>query len=641
LKEDAEPRNMTHRLDSSQRFAAGEFRHLLGYLDERNYLIVDCLDQSRSCAARTVSFRYDIHLRDIHCAHGFLQVHRERACAGTFFLLHDYSTRERASERDFIDLAEQVRTAKDAGAGVELGLHDSPVDRYLLWRFADGDERRFVTWVSTGGAVDFFRQLANSDAESRAFNAAVLDNFVKTVRVAREVLGNFQLSAGHGGKLGQLLRPRLTELGELGAFVREYFAENWMTPAVLSAAGLSGDVERFKREVPAVAGVTEGGGRLTVMCERLACYTNAARPLLALIHPATWGGQPRDGEWSRLLPLSQQTQERVIVAASPKALARDLAGPNTERAFELAVFTEVASADSEVPEALQDRVASAVPFLDVLGGTITLPRYREVVWGSSARRYSPLVEAMLASLLGDGATIGVDRELQARAEGLARWLAAEADPAGKHRLSASELNYFLFSSSGRAVGLSRALRHFLGAPSETGIARMVDHGAGIAFVPLVVDGTVPLAQVICSEVKPQFVEAGLSLWASLGLGAKLAYQSLSVVDFVYPEAVDVIFCGHMLYRLPPDERARVISQAVQALRVGGLLVINELMNRPDLDNTYAHPCLKSAELLDYLENAVDVHAVDVARPELSVVPASTCPADFFKRSDNFVVAVKK
>ncbi|HVY31778.1 MAG TPA: class I SAM-dependent methyltransferase [Polyangiaceae bacterium] len=624
---------MTGSADTSRAFAASEFDHLLKHLVTRDYAVVDCLAQNREQARRTISFRYDVHLRDVHCAHGFLDVHRQRRVPGTFFLLHGYAATERAHEQDFVALAEAVRAAQGEGVPVQLGLHDSPVDRYLIATVADGDEGRFMAWLRNYECVEYFRRLSESPAAAAEFNANVLALFVESVRSARAAFGDFQLSAGHGGKLAQLLRPRLAALEGLAPIISACFSENWLTLERLSAAGLVGDMELFKRGTPGVAYITEGGGKLTVMCERLHHYMRVERPITALIHPATWGRPARDSEWSALL---DAPTVRLALSANAATFARDFP--------ELDGIEVAALAEGNVPESGQaseplSRVVDVRPLMTLLAARLANPAAYDVRVGESLQRYGELVRASLAAAFGRSPE--VEPELARRATALGEWLRQETRPIGKPRLSTGELQYFLFSSSQRALSLARALQHFVAPHFARQGLRFVDHGAGIAFMPLIVDGFVRVSAVNCSEIKPQFIDAGRALWAALGMGERLSYDAGSVLEFPYEQPVNVVVFGHMLYRVPPDRRREALQRASAALLPGGMLLINELMNRPDLDKTYEYPCLTSRELLGYLDPDLDAFAVDVKGASVDDAPAASYDEAFFKRSDNIVVALKR
>jgi len=427
---------MSTSLDSSQRFAASEFRYLLDYFDARGYRVVDCLVQNRERQRLSVSFRYDVHLRDVHCAHGFLAVHRERSVAGTFFLLHDYSVPERAHEAELKALATLIHEAKAAGAPVALGLHDSPVDRYLQWRFAGGKEGEYIKWLSSAAGVAFFTELAQSPPATQDFHAAVTERFVQTVVAAKAALGDFELSAGHGGKLSQILRKRLPELGDAAALVEQCFAEHWMTPERLAAAGIVGDVERFKRQVPEVAVITEGGGRLRIMCERLQYYAAAARPMIALIHPASWGKSVRDAEWSQLLQLPTPPKLRLAVSVSPQQLLKDFANVASEEPFDLAVCTENAKVAQELAAELEARVVGTLSFIELIGSARHPGSTYDPMFGAGLRRYGDFVGATVAAAVGaePDAALEMTPELSRRAHAFARWLEHEALDAERAQL---------------------------------------------------------------------------------------------------------------------------------------------------------------------------------------------------------------
>lgn len=623
---------MTERFDPYQLFAAGEFRCLLDSVRSMRYSVVDCLDQYQRREPSTLSFRYDVHWRDVHVAHAFLRVHRERRIPATFFLHHGYSALEQSKAEDFVGLAAAIRSAQQLGVRVEVGFHDSPVDRHLLWQVAGGDEVRFVEWLSGGAAITFFSELAASVEGRALFHAEVLKTFVRAVENARAALGPFQISAGHGGKISQVLRSRLEELGPLGPCVAECFAENWLAPARLSAAGLVGDLELFKREAPTVAAITEGGGRIERMCGDLARYAAKRRPIVALIHPATWGGNGRrDAEWSQQLQLPPL---RVFVSVNGAALAKEAIAGSPPESYDLVAYTEPTASDVEAAEGELERTS----LLELLSDPGHGRRPTAATLGGSVVKYGALVGGMLRATLGGS---GDESPAGRRASALARFIEQETCRIDKGGATLSEWSYFLFSSSQRALALARALSHFLGRDGAGGVERFVDHGTGIGFMPLVINEVLPLQKIVGTEVKEQFVKVGRSMWNALGLEERMTFDETSVTDYEYREPTDVVCFGHMLYRLAPEHREDTIRAATDSLRSGGLIVINELMNRPDLDGRYTYNCLTSDELLGYLDSQLELFSVDVGPSKLDVLHPRERAAAFFARSNNLVVGRRK
>jgi len=621
---------MTERLDPYQLFAAGEFRCLLDSVRSMRYSVVDCLDQYQRREPSTLSFRYDVHWRDVHVAHAFLRVHGERRIPATFFLHHGYSALEQRKAEDFVRLAAAIRSTQQLGVKVEVGFHDSPVDRHLLWQVAGGDEPGFVEWLSGDAAITFFSELAASVERRDQFHAEVLKTFVRAVEEARVALGPFQLSAGHGGKISQVLRPRLAELGPLSPCVSECFAENWLSPARLSAAGLAGDLELFKRDAPTIAAITEGGGRIEKMCADLARYASKRRPIVALIHPATWGRSGRrDIEWSQRLQLPPL---RVFVAVNGAALLKDATAGSPPEGYDLVAYTEPTGTDLDAADGLE-----RASLLDLLSDPGHGRRPAGATLGGSVVKYGALVGGMLRATWGGSSD---DSPAGRRASALANFVEQEACRIDKGGATLSEWSYFLFSSSQRALALARALSHFLGRDGAGGVERFVDHGTGIGFMPLVINEVLPLQKIVGTEVKEQFVKVGRSMWNALGLEGRMTFEETSVTDYEYREPTDVVCFGHMLYRVAPEHREDAIRAATDSLRSGGLIVINELMNRPDLDGRYTYNCLTSDELLGYLDGQLELFSVDVGPSKLDVLhPRERAPA-FFSRSNNLVIGRK-
>lgn len=272
----------------------------------------------------------------------------------------------------------------------------------------------------------------------------------------------------------------------------------------------------------------------------------------------------------------------------------------------------------------------AVDFLSFLA-TRETKRDERYYKGSSLSRYGTLVEFALGSLTsGD--------ETSSAASGVARWILEYASGAGKHSnvLSKKEFLYFLCSSSQRSRLLTHIVRDMCG---DSPVRCMVDHGAGIGMLALCTKESqqVELRQVECSEIDVKYVEQGLALWSAAGQSAAIHYQNCSAVDFVYPENVSVVFFGQMFFRIPRDRRQSLLDAAWVALEPGGLLIVNELMNRQDANAS--QDLLSSNELISYLPVTADkrVYTGVNAPTKLTLDEAND---EVFRNSDNFVVARK-
>jgi hypothetical protein len=110
----------------SSSLIAGEFSALLRFLREKECTFHPCVSLGEAPIPRGVSFRYDIHLHDLPVAHDFLALHLSENIPATFFLLWDYSPVEKKHLGDFRTLAAKVLEP------AEIGLHDSPVDAWLI-----------------------------------------------------------------------------------------------------------------------------------------------------------------------------------------------------------------------------------------------------------------------------------------------------------------------------------------------------------------------------------------------------------------------------------------------------------------------------------------------------------------------------
>lgn len=655
-------------------FAFSEFSALLGFLKGSGCSFHSCYDLGKSPVRRGVSFRFDIHVRDIAGAYAFLAALYRYNIPGTFYLLASYSSHEQAALRDFL------RLARSTGVPAEIGLHDSPVDAYLVSKLFSGKASEYWQWLKSDEAVDWFRSLAASPTRSEAFNNEVLAAFSDRVSWMRREFGEFQTVASHGGELNQMFRSKLAELGETGVFIASLFADRWMTRQRLHQAAVEEDVEQFRSKAPLLYQVSDCGGAIKNMVVSIGDFIlKRNSSVQILIHPYTWAGPlgrsggVRDAELSGLLGASrgripasgrkwyQRAQrlrlmlapggrrwrrardpaadfpcladrQRFLICASPTEIAADL-----EQARLPALFTNII--------VVEEGNASAHPSLD---GAMTLRGYLDsppvcsdaehLVVGASVSRYGRLVAEAIAQLV-----LPNPKEDTSPPARLAAWLKQElvdserASGPVKSKLDPRELAYFMFSSSRRAQGVQRILDTLLRADH---LSCVVDHGAGLAMIPLCLHlgGSSDLQQVVCSEIKSDFAECGRRLWRAMGCDDRLVYQERSTTDFVYPKSVKVILFAQVLFRLQPEERREAIFAAWQALDRGGLLIINELMDRSPSAAEPSPPT--SRELLGSLPKNRERWFFWGPSGVKTVDALSNADTPLLRRADNFLVARK-
>jgi precorrin-6B methylase 2 len=315
-------------MDSIQNFAAQEFEVLINYFISRGYTFVDGVEQGINPVKKTVSFRYDIHHRDLYCGYGFLSQHTSDIPA-TFYLLFDYSKHEREHRNDFDLFAGKVRSSWE---NIKLGFHDSPVDNYLIEEFADGHSPKYRKWLRSEKCIRFFSQLYEAPMILQALHTKVEERFIANVTRMRERYGSLNSMASHGGQLSQILRPQVAALGEVGYLISSLFSENWINADRLHRAELLADIEKFKRLNPLRVNVTEAGGKIVAMIKNIKRFVSEEKAINILIHPATWGKDIRDGEISTLLAAVNMS----ISAPSRKA------GFMTTEPFDLQYGTDTA-----------------------------------------------------------------------------------------------------------------------------------------------------------------------------------------------------------------------------------------------------------------------------------------------------------
>jgi 2-polyprenyl-3-methyl-5-hydroxy-6-metoxy-1,4-benzoquinol methylase len=310
-----------------------------------------------------------------------------------------------------------------------------------------------------------------------------------------------------------------------------------------------------------------------------------------------------------------------VLSATASEVAQDLkcAGASANGTTALVI-------DTRAP--LPAGMSPPVDFLDYLAranGHAT----SEIRIGQSVHKYGELVEGAFQVLVGPRGANGGPQK------GLADWVVRNVGgerPEQEH-CSKKELLYFLCSSSQRARLIVYILQNMLGSSR---VACLVDHGAAIGMLTLCAkaafEGTIE--HIECSEVSERFVAVGTELSAEVYPEGSIRYQNCSAVDFVYPERTTVVFFGQMLFRIPEAQRQGLIDSAWHALAPGGLLIINEIMNRTDA--LASESLLTSEELISYLPRDVEQWLVwDVAEPK--VLELATAERVRFSQSDNFVV----
>jgi len=667
------------RLFAYDCFSAIECAALVRYLQGRGAEFFSCLELGISPVPRGVSLRFDVHARDIVGSYGFLAALYRHNVPGTFYLLADYSTDEQARRADFLALVRRIK------APMEIGLHDSPVDSYLIARKFNGVGVEYWRWLQSDKSLEWFARLAESESGCECFNGEVMEAFAARVASMKRAFGDFRTMASHGGEINQMFRKRVPELGPTGEFLTSLFAENWITPERLSQAGLEADVEQFRKKAPLLYQVTDGGGLIKRMIDNAEMFiVGRNRAVQVLIHPYTWGGPlghsggTRDAEISTLLGepkgesprggrawyqrllrtrvmivpdgLGSQTANKAvpvrpplpataggaIVCATVNDIQADVKYAGMPVAPRRVVVVEVGES---APERLGESVVT--PLFDFMSASLVGAQSSPIVMGRSIGRYGPLVGGAVESLARrtDRASLTSSGAEQRLAEWMVQNLGGnnkETAQGGVPTLQRKELSYFMFSSSQRALIMKRIIDRFLSAQS---ISCLVDHGAGIGIIPLCAnfacDGRIK--RVVCSEVKHAFAVIGTHLWRDVGYEGVIEYQEGSVTDFVYPNQVAVVLLAQMCYRIAPEQRGTVIQAAWQALLPGGLLVINEMMDRDS--RTLAHPLLTSKEMLAHLPEARE-RWLFWGSDSSNVVALPDADRQLFSRSDNFIVLRK-
>jgi hypothetical protein len=288
------------------RFVLREFECLIEFLVGNGGSFHPCLELGRAPKPRGIAFRYDVHPRDVVGAYDFVAAHRRFRVPATFFLLMGFRENQKR-DKAFVRLARRLEPP------LSVGLHDSPVDAFLLARKFQGREYEYRPWLHSEESPRWFGELCASDTARDAFHDGVMAAFAARLARARARIGPIETVASHGGGLQKVFRRRVAELGTTGAFISSLFAENWMTENRLAALGLVADVEQFKLRSGLWCQVTDGGGQIQRMIRTLKTAIDRNSGVQVLIHPYTWAGPlsesggTRDGELSVLLGGATET----------------------------------------------------------------------------------------------------------------------------------------------------------------------------------------------------------------------------------------------------------------------------------------------------------------------------------------------
>jgi hypothetical protein len=280
---------------SAPDFIADELTALATSLRQSGCTFQSCIALGSNPEPLGISFRYDVHVRDIAACHAFIEAHRAQHIPATFFPFWDYSQLEHDYLGQFRKLAAKITRP------LEIGLHDSPVDAYILQTHFRGDRGACWAWLSKD-AIEWIASLAADESRLEEFNSAVLKSFVKRVRRTEELFGPISTVACHGGDLLQILRDRLDRLDpDVARVAQSLFAKSWLTPDRISAAGLAASVDDFGRSGGKWRQVSDGGGTIRQMVQRIQNFLDRKMAVQILLHPFTWDAAKRDSELSRLL----------------------------------------------------------------------------------------------------------------------------------------------------------------------------------------------------------------------------------------------------------------------------------------------------------------------------------------------------
>jgi hypothetical protein len=285
------------RASSERGVLVREANALLSFLRQNDCSLHPCSFLVRNPIPMGVAFRYDIHVRDIPGARLFAEFHLKHKIPATFFLFWDYSPIERSRFRDYRALRKAVLEP------LEVGLHDSPVDAFLIKAEFGGNRRAYAKWTDSEDALKWLAELVSEPQKLATLNKSTLEDFMARVRQTRTHFGPISLVAPHGGELWQNLRKKLKSLDPFVAATGQSLrARLWFTPERLAAAGLDICLNQSDQSKPAWREISDEGGKISKMAQALGQRFRTERSATQLLlHPYTWTGGERDAELSELL----------------------------------------------------------------------------------------------------------------------------------------------------------------------------------------------------------------------------------------------------------------------------------------------------------------------------------------------------
>lgn len=288
------------RARPSRSLIAREFDALLQFLRERDCTFHGCVVLGEEPTPRGISFRYDVHLRDLPAAPYFMKLHLDASIPATFFLLWDYAPEERHHLNEFCVLARM------AHGPVEIGLHDSPVDAWLIESKFNNDRRAYVRWLRSADAPTWFAALADDPVALETLHRQTLERFIRRVENTRQLFGPITSVASHGGQIGRLLTRQHHAKQPETPLLRVLESRAWLTKERIAAAGLIADVESYRWGAQRTQ-ISDGGGKIASMAQSLKQALAENRAIQILLHPYTWDAAARD------------TDLREALAALPSA----------------------------------------------------------------------------------------------------------------------------------------------------------------------------------------------------------------------------------------------------------------------------------------------------------------------------------